>query len=37
MAGWARGERFSHRGDVAGSPGSSDEEKERVDRIWGAL
>ncbi|TDU67099.1 hypothetical protein [Streptomyces sp. KS 21] len=34
LAGWARGERFSHRGDVPDSPGWSDEQKETVDRMW---
>ncbi|MGW7342730.1 hypothetical protein [Streptomyces sp. NPDC054854] len=27
MKGWARGERYSHRGDVPDSPGWSDEQK----------
>ncbi|MEV4192403.1 hypothetical protein [Streptomyces toxytricini] len=34
MKGWARGERFSHRGDVPDSPGWSAEQKEVVDRMW---
>ncbi|MGW6875887.1 hypothetical protein [Streptomyces xanthophaeus] len=33
MAGWARGERFSHRGDVPDTPGWSDEQEETVDRM----
>ncbi|MFD9374135.1 hypothetical protein ACFWBH_01125 [Streptomyces sp. NPDC059999] len=33
IAGWARGERFSHRGDVPDSPGWSDVQKETVDRM----
>ncbi|MFD3780750.1 hypothetical protein [Streptomyces sp. NPDC058612] len=37
MAGWARGERFSHRGSVPDSPGWSDEQKERVDLMWGQI
>ncbi|MFI5672188.1 hypothetical protein [Streptomyces sp. NPDC051704] len=37
MAGWARGERFSHRGDVPDSPGWSDEQKETVDRMRAEL
>ncbi|MEV8533161.1 hypothetical protein [Streptomyces sp. NPDC051211] len=31
MAGWTRGERYSHRGDVPDSPGWSDEQKQKVD------
>ncbi|MFF3015440.1 hypothetical protein [Streptomyces sp. NPDC057939] len=34
LTGWARSERFSHRGDVPDSPGWSDEQKETVDRVW---
>ncbi|MFD6113952.1 hypothetical protein ACFWG0_28125 [Streptomyces yangpuensis] len=30
MAGWTRGERYSHRGDVPDSPGGSDEQKQRA-------
>ncbi|MGW4689683.1 hypothetical protein ACWEPM_32990 [Streptomyces sp. NPDC004244] len=30
LAGWARGERYSHRGDVPDSPGWTEEQKERV-------
>ncbi|MET9959426.1 hypothetical protein ABZ128_10140 [Streptomyces sp. NPDC006326] len=37
MKGWARGERYSHRGDVPDSPGWSQEEKETVDRMWAEL
>ncbi|MFE5861539.1 hypothetical protein ACFQ77_13430 [Streptomyces virginiae] len=37
MVGWARGERFSHRGDVPDSPGWSDEQKETVDRMRAEL
>ncbi|MCX5278257.1 hypothetical protein [Streptomyces virginiae] len=37
MKGWARGERFSHRGDVPDSPGWSAEEKETVDRMWSEI
>ncbi|MBT2446189.1 hypothetical protein J7F03_03610 [Streptomyces sp. ISL-43] len=37
MAGWARGDRFSHRGDVPDSPGWSDDQKETVDRRWADL
>ncbi|WP_331732463.1 hypothetical protein OG592_41785 (plasmid) [Streptomyces avidinii] len=37
MAGWARGERFSHRGDVPDSLGWSDEQKEAVDRMRAEL
>ncbi|MER6391641.1 hypothetical protein ABT236_24650 [Streptomyces sp. NPDC001523] len=33
IAGWARGERFSHRGDVPDSPGWSDVQKATVDRM----
>ncbi|WP_405546559.1 hypothetical protein OG590_39690 (plasmid) [Streptomyces goshikiensis] len=33
MQGWARGERFSHRGDVPDSPGWTDEQKERAERM----
>ncbi|MFI7178979.1 hypothetical protein [Streptomyces spororaveus] len=33
MAGWTRGERYSHRGDVPDSPGWSDEQKQRVDEM----
>ncbi|AXE27933.1 hypothetical protein C0216_31025 (plasmid) [Streptomyces globosus] len=33
IKGWARGERFSHRGDVPDSPGWSAEQKETVDRM----
>ncbi|WP_329402737.1 hypothetical protein OG523_00865 [Streptomyces virginiae] len=36
-AGWKRGERFSHRGDVPDSPGWSVEQKETVDRMWAEL
>ncbi|MFF2404452.1 hypothetical protein ACWCY1_25720 [Streptomyces goshikiensis] len=32
-AGWTRGERFSHRGDLPDSPGWSDEQKETVTRM----
>ncbi|MFJ7209474.1 hypothetical protein ACIQWR_38835 [Streptomyces sp. NPDC098789] len=35
--GWARGERFSHRGDVPDSPGWSDEQKTTVDRMWAEI
>lgn len=37
LKGWTRGERFSHRGDVADSPGWSDEQKEAVDRMWAEI
>ncbi|WP_327130070.1 hypothetical protein OG311_00495 [Streptomyces sp. NBC_01343] len=37
MKGWARGERYSHRGDVPDSPGWSDEQKATVDRMWAEL
>ncbi|MFJ9344757.1 hypothetical protein ACIRP0_36585 [Streptomyces sp. NPDC101733] len=37
LTGWARGERFSHRGDVPDSPGWSDEQKETVDRMWAEI
>ncbi|WP_406187365.1 hypothetical protein [Streptomyces sp. NBC_01006] len=37
MAGWERGERFSHRGDVPDRPGWSDEQKETVDRMRAEL
>ncbi|MEU3774281.1 hypothetical protein AB0F11_13955 [Streptomyces sp. NPDC032472] len=37
VKGWARGERFSHRGDVPDSPGWTPEQKERVDRMWQEL
>ncbi|MBT2453007.1 hypothetical protein J7F03_39475 [Streptomyces sp. ISL-43] len=37
LAGWARGEQFSHRGDVPNSPGWSDEQKETVDRMWAEI
>ncbi|WP_445270357.1 hypothetical protein [Streptomyces sp. DSM 41634] len=37
MKGWARGERYSHRGDVPDSPGWSDEQKETVDRMWAEI
>ncbi|MFD3722118.1 hypothetical protein [Streptomyces sp. NPDC058674] len=37
LAGWARGERFSHRGDVPDSPGWSEEQKETVDRMWAEI
>ncbi|MFD8024534.1 hypothetical protein ACFV6G_29470 [Streptomyces lavendulae] len=37
VAGWSRGERFSHRGDVPDSPGWSDEQKETVDRMWAGI
>ncbi|MGW0750799.1 hypothetical protein [Streptomyces sp. NPDC002587] len=37
MAGWARGERFSHRGDLPDSTGWSDEQKETVDRMRAEL
>ncbi|MFF3015446.1 hypothetical protein [Streptomyces sp. NPDC057939] len=37
MAGWKRGERFSHRGDVPDSPGWTDEQKETVERIRAEL
>ncbi|MDJ0386079.1 hypothetical protein [Streptomyces sp. G-G2] len=37
MAGWTRGERFSHRGDVPDSPGWSDEQKETVERMRAEL
>ncbi|MFF0549665.1 hypothetical protein ACFYUL_11955 [Streptomyces sp. NPDC004311] len=37
MPGWARGERFSHRGDVPDSPGRSEEEKATVDRMWAEI
>ncbi|WP_052713720.1 hypothetical protein [Streptomyces katrae] len=37
MAGWARGERYPHRGDVPDSPGWSTEEKETVNRIQSEL
>lgn len=37
LAGWSRGERFSHRGDVPDSPGWSEEQKETVDRIWAEI
>ncbi|MET8751399.1 hypothetical protein ABZW32_15060 [Streptomyces sp. NPDC004667] len=33
MKGWARGERYSHRGDVPDSPGWSEEEKETAARL----
>ncbi|MFG2716518.1 hypothetical protein ACGFX2_39295 [Streptomyces goshikiensis] len=33
LKGWARGERYSHRGDVADSPGWTQEQKERVERM----
>ncbi|MFG2716262.1 hypothetical protein ACGFX2_37885 [Streptomyces goshikiensis] len=33
MQGWARGERFSHRGDGPDSPGWTDEQKERAERM----
>lgn len=34
LTGWARGERFSHRGD---GPGWSEEQKETVDRMWAEI
>ncbi|MEV7728826.1 hypothetical protein AB0P15_29420 [Streptomyces sp. NPDC087917] len=37
IAGWARGERYSHRGDVPDSPGWSNEQKETVDRMWAEI
>ncbi len=37
MARGARGEPFSHRSDVPDSPGWSDEQKERVDRMWAEI
>ncbi|MER6522617.1 hypothetical protein ABT246_38025 [Streptomyces sp. NPDC001553] len=37
VVGWARGEKYSHRGDVPDSPGWSDEQKETVDRMWAEL
>ncbi|MDX2394126.1 hypothetical protein NJL88_29520 [Streptomyces sp. DK15] len=37
MAGWKRGERFSHRGDVPDSPGWTDEQKETVERMRAEL
>ncbi|MFD3874749.1 hypothetical protein [Streptomyces sp. NPDC058623] len=37
MKGWARGERYSHRGDVPDSPGWSDEQKATVDRMWAEI
>ncbi|MER8098119.1 hypothetical protein [Streptomyces goshikiensis] len=37
MKGWARGERYYHRGDVPDSPGWSDEQKETVDRMWAEI
>ncbi|WP_242439029.1 hypothetical protein [Streptomyces sp. CB00455] len=37
LAGWARGERFSDRGDVPDSPGWSEEEKVTVDRMWAEI
>ncbi|MFE6085992.1 hypothetical protein [Streptomyces virginiae] len=37
MKGWARGERYSHRGDVPDSPGWSEEEKETADRMWAEI
>lgn len=37
LTGWARGERYSHRGDVPDSPGWSQEEKDTVDRMWGDI
>ncbi|MGW2681076.1 hypothetical protein [Streptomyces sp. NPDC001436] len=33
LKGWARGERYSHRGDVPDSPGWSDEEKKTAARL----
>ncbi|MEU3312829.1 hypothetical protein AB0940_18270 [Streptomyces sp. NPDC006656] len=33
LEGWARGERYSHRGDVSTSPGWSEEEKQGVARL----
>ncbi|MEU9030887.1 hypothetical protein AB0D46_25885 [Streptomyces sp. NPDC048383] len=37
MKGWARGERYSHRGDVPDSPGWTDEQKATVDRMWAEI
>ncbi|MFK0238846.1 hypothetical protein [Streptomyces vinaceus] len=37
MNGWARGERYSHRGDVPDSSGWSDEQTATVDRMWAEL
>lgn len=37
VSGWARADRFSHRGDVPDSPGWSDEQKEAVDRMWAEI
>ncbi|MFE3559556.1 hypothetical protein ACFXKW_32580 [Streptomyces sp. NPDC059193] len=37
LPGWARGERYSHRGDVPDSPGWSQEEVETVDRMWSEI
>ncbi|MGW7312555.1 hypothetical protein [Streptomyces sp. NPDC054865] len=37
MKGWARGERYSHRGDVPDSPGWSDEQKATADRMWAEI
>ncbi|MFD7030268.1 hypothetical protein ACFWAR_19735 [Streptomyces sp. NPDC059917] len=37
LAGWVRGERFSHRGDVPDSPGWRDEQKDAADRMWAEI
>ncbi|MGW6691883.1 hypothetical protein [Streptomyces sp. NPDC054961] len=37
MEGWTVGERYSPRGDVAASPGWTQEQKDRVERMWQEL